>query len=181
MAKLISKTYGDALLELAVEEDKVDIFSQEIQGIQSILKDNPDFGKLLINPRIAMDDKITVVKNVFTNRISEELVGFLSLIVMKGRFTKADEILQYFLDCVKELKGIGVVYVTTPLPLNDAQKKNIEERLQNTTKFNELEMHYLLDEKLIGGMQIRIGDRVVDSSVYTKIMKMQQELLKIQL
>ena len=181
MAKLISKTYGDALLELAVEEDKVDIFSQEIQGIQSVLMDNPDFGKLLINPRISFDDKITVVKNVFTGRISDELVGFLSLIVMKGRYAKADETLQYFLDCVKELKGIGVVYVTTPLPLSEKQKKNVEDKLQQTTKYKDLEMHYLFDDKLIGGMQIRIGDRVVDSSVHTKIMKMQQELMKIQL
>ena len=42
-------------------------------------------------------------------------------------------------------------------------------------------MNYTTDKSLIGGMQIRIGDRVVDSSVHTKVMKMQQELLKIQL
>lgn len=181
MAKLISKIYGDALLELAADEDKVDIFSQEIRGIQSVLKENSDFGKLLLNPRISLDNKITVVKNVFTGRISNELVGFLSLIVMKGRYAKADEIIQYFLDCVKELKGICVAYVTTPLPLSEKQKKNVEDKLLQTTKYNELEMHYLLEDKLIGGMQIRIGDRIVDSSVHTKIMKMQQELMQIQL
>ena len=181
MAKLISKTYGDALLEFAVEENKIDLFCEEIEGIQTALKDNPDFSRLLINPRIAMDEKITVVKNVFTKRVSEEIVGFLVLIVTKGRYSKTNEILQYFLDRVKELKGIGVAYVTTPTPLNDAQKKNVESKILKTTDFNKMEMHYFEDENLIGGMQIRIGDRVVDSSVHTKILKMQQELLKIQL
>ena len=50
MAKLISKTYGDALLEVAVEDNKVDLFAEEIAGIGVVLQENPDFGKLINNP-----------------------------------------------------------------------------------------------------------------------------------
>ena len=102
-------------------------------------------------------------------------------IVTKGRFGQIDEILQYFTDEVKKLKGIGVAYVTTPSPLTEDQKKSVLQKLLDTTDFKSMEMHYAVDQSLIGGMQIRIGDRVVDSSVHTKIMKMQQELMKIQL
>lgn len=181
MAKLISKTYGDALLELAVEEQKADDFSNQIEQLLMVLDENPEFLTLLNHPRISVEDKVEVVKQVFDGRISEELVGFLITIVTKGRFANIKEILQYFLDQVKELKGIGVVYVTTPLPLEEIQKKAIEDKLLQTTEYKEMEMHYLLEPKLIGGIQIRIGDRVVDSSVSTKILKLQQELLKIQL
>jgi len=181
MAKLISKTYGDALIEVAVEENKVDIFAEEIAGIETVLKDNPDFAKLINNPRISVEEKIGIVETVFKGQVSDELVGFMNMIVSKGRFAQIDEILQYFTDEVKKLKGIGVAYVTTPSELSDSQKKAVEQKLLDTTKLDTMEMHYSIDKSLIGGIKIRIGDRVVDSSVHTKIMSMQQELLKIQL
>ena len=65
--------------------------------------------------------------------------------------------------------------------LADNQKKAVEDKLLETTNYNTMEMNYSIDESLIGGMQIRIGDRVVDSSIRTKILKMQQDLMKIQL
>lgn len=181
MAKLISKTYGDALLELAVEESKIDLLEEETAGIVTVLNDNPELGKLINNPRISVENKQEVLTNVFKGRISDEMMGFLNTIVLKGRFDKIDEILQYFTDEVKKLKGIGVAYVTTPIDLTDDQKKAVEQKLLDTTDFTGMEMHYSIDAGLIGGMQIRIGDRVIDSSVQTKITKIQQELMKIQL
>ncbi|MCR4650995.1 MAG: ATP synthase F1 subunit delta [Lachnospiraceae bacterium] len=181
MAKLISKTYGDALLELAVEEDKLDTIASQIGTIKDILDANPEFGVLMNNPRIDLDEKLKVVKEVFEGRAEEEIVGFFNMIVAKGRYSQIDEILCYFLNEVKALKGVGVAYVTTPVSLSDVQKKEVEAKLLKTTKFRSMEMNYIIDESLIGGMQIRIGDRVVDSSVRTKINKMQQQLMGIRL
>lgn len=71
--------------------------------------------------------------------------------------------------------------MTTALALSEAKKKEIEDRLLSTTSFKKMEMHYQVEEDLIGGMVIRIGDRVVDSSVRSKLFKMQRELLKTQI
>ena len=179
MAKLISKTYGDALLEIAGEENKVDLLLEEVTAVMAILKDNPEFSKLMNNPRISVDEKQTVMSNVFEGRISNELMGFFSMIVNKGRYDHIDEILTYFQDEVKKIKGIGVAYVTTPLELSDTQKKNVEKKLLETAGFKQMEMHYAIDTELVGGMRIRIGDRVVDSSIHTKILKMQQDMMKV--
>ena len=179
MAKLISKTYGDALLEIANEEKKVDLLLEEDTAVMAILKDNPEFSKLMNNPRISVDEKQTVMSNVFEGRISNELMGFFSMIVNKGRYDHIDEILTYFQDEVKKIKGIGVAYVTTPLELSDTQKKNVEKKLLETAGFKQMEMHYDIDTELVGGMRIRIGDRVVDSSIHTKILKMQQDMMKV--
>ena len=179
MAKLISKTYGDALLEIAKEEKKVDLLLEEVTAVMEILKDNPEFSKLMNNPRISVDEKQTVMSNVFEGRISKELMGFFSMIVNKGRYDHIDEILTYFQDEVKKIKGIGVAYVTTPIELSDTQKKSVEKRLLDTAGFKQMEMHYDIDPTLVGGMRIRIGDRVVDSSIHTKILKMQQDMMKV--
>lgn len=180
MAKLISKTYGDALFELAVEDGKVDILLEEIEQLQKILAENEEFGRLMNHPKIIKEEKIEVAKNVFAGRISEELFGFLTIIISKDRYREIDEILAYFVAKVKEYKGIGIATVTTAVPLKDGQHKEIEQKLLDTTKYQSMEIHYDVDASLIGGMVIRIGDRVVDSSISTKLNELQKDLLKVQ-
>ena len=181
MAKLISKTYGDALFELAVEKDKVDVLLEEIVQLQEVLSENDEFGKLMNHPKIIKEEKIQVAKDVFAGRISEELLGFLTIIISKDRYKDINEILDYFIAEVKRYKGIGIATVTTAIPLKEEQCKKIEQKLLDTTGYKEMEMHYQTDESLIGGMLVRIGDRVVDSSVKTKLNELQKELLKVQL
>ena len=159
MAKLVSKTYGEALFELA-EEGREDAFLTEIVALREVLKENPDFNKLMNHPKILKEEKLKVLDDVFEGRISKELSGFLHLVVSKDRYGEIDAILDYFIDEVKKLKGIGIAYVTTAIPLSLAKQKEIEEKL------------------LIGGMVIRIGDRVVDSSIKTKLFEMRRTLLK---
>lgn len=181
MAKLISKTYGDALFELAVEEDKVDALLEEIGQLQQVLSENGEFGRLMNHPKIIKEEKIQVAKNVFGGRLSDELLGFLIIIISKDRYRDIDAILDYFVAEVKQYKGIGVATVTTAVPLWEEQCRKIERRLLDTTSYTKMEMNYLLDKSLIGGMVIRIGDRVVDSSISTKLNELQKELLKVQL
>lgn len=181
MAKLISKTYGDALFELAVENDKVDVLLEEVEQLKKVLSENEEFGRLMNHPKIIKEEKIQVAKNVFAGRISEELLGFLTIIISKDRYRDIDAILDYFVAEVKRYKGIGVATVTTAVPLREEQCQQVEQKLLDTTQYTKMEMHYCLDESLIGGMVIRIGDRVVDSSIKTKLSELQRELLKVQL
>ena len=116
-----------------------------------------------------------------SGRISRELLGFLHLVVAKDRYGEIDGILDFFIGKVKQHQGIGIANVATAVSLNEDQKKEIENKLLATTPFDRMEMHYQVEEDLIGGMVIRIGDRVVDSSVKTKLFELQRELLKVQL
>lgn len=84
MAKLVSKTYGEALFELAVEEGKEEEFLQEIESLKEILDANPDFGKLMNHPKILKEEKLKVVEEVFKGHISKELLGFLHIVVAEG-------------------------------------------------------------------------------------------------
>ncbi len=181
MAKLVSKTYGDALFEVALESGRIDEFRDEAVAVKAALKENPELFKLMSHPKIVKEEKVKIVEDIFAEKISAEFVGLLRLIVEKGHFAKVDTVLDYFIDCVKEYKNIGTAYVTTAMDLSEAQKAAVEKRLLETTKYVKFEMHYAVDSALIGGMVIRIGDRVVDSSVRTKLNDLARELSKIQL
>ncbi len=181
MAKLVSKTYGEALFELAAEEGREEVFLEEVMALKEILKENPDFNKLMNHPKILKEEKLAVLDEVFKGRVSDELAGFLQVIISKDRYGEINEILDYFIDEVKKLKGIGIAHVVTAVPLSAAKQKEVEERLLSTTSYQKMEMHFLVDEELIGGMVIRIGDRVVDSSIKTKLFEMQRQLLQVKI
>ena len=181
MAKLISKTYGEALFELAIEENRMDEFLEEAELALRVIRENPEFSAMMNHPRIDQDEKVRVVENVFGGRLSREITGLLRLIVQKDRYKETEEILCWFIDQVKQEKGIGKAYVKSAMPLSDVQKKQIEQRLLDTTSYKEMEMSYETDPALIGGLTIRIGDKVVDSSISHKLADLKRELLKIQI
>ena len=108
-------------------------------------------------------------------------MGFLVTIVEKDRYGEIEAILEDFIASVKEYSNIGTAYVTTAIAINDQEKQDIESRLLATTRYKTIECIYDVDNSLIGGMVIKMGDRVVDSSIRTKLDKLQRELLAIQL
>ena len=181
MAKLISKTYGEALFELAVEENKTGLFLEEVGNLLKIIQENQEFGQFMNHPKIPKEEKLAVMENIFCVRLDKELLGFLVTIVEKDRYSEIEEILKFVIDSIKEYQNIGVAYVTTAIPLQESEKKDIEAKLLCTTKYETLECHYKVDETLIGGMVIRMGDRVVDSSIRTKLESLERELMAIQL
>ena len=181
MAKLVSATYGDALFELALEDDKLDEVWEEVKFLEETLSTNSEFASLLVHPRVSEEEKEALVKNIFDGRLSSITMGFIMIVLEKGRAGDIEAILNYFCEKAREYKNIGVAYVTSAAELSDEQKKSIEHRLLDTTKYVSYEMNYKVDEKLIGGIVIRIGDRVFDSSVRNCLDKMSRELSKIQL
>jgi F-type H+-transporting ATPase subunit delta len=181
MAKLVAKTYGDALFELALEEGKVDMLVEETQAVYTILKENVDLHKLMNHPKITKVEKINVMEDIFKGKISDELTGFIKIIVSKDRYGEIANILEYFIASVKEYKNIGTAYVTTAVEIKETQKEELIAKLLKITKYEQIDMEYFVDNALIGGIVIRIGDRVIDSSIKTKIYEMSKNLSKIQL
>lgn len=180
MAKLVSKTYGDALFAVAVEENRLDEFFEATQSILQTLEENGDFGKLMNHPKIAKEEKVKIVEESFGSIVPKEILGLMALLITKGHENEMLSVFHYFTDLVKEEKKIGKAYVTTAVALKEEQKEKIQKRLLETTDYETFEMHYHVDASLIGGMTIRIGDRVVDSSIKTKLYDLSRELRNIQ-
>lgn len=181
MAKLVSQTYGTALFEVAVEEGTMDSMMEEVQSVLAIFQENEEYVKLLNHPKIPMEEKVSLLETAFKGKVSDQLTGLLTTVVEKGRFSEVEEILNFFVKEVREYKKIGTAYVTSAALLTDGEKAEVEKRLLATTSYESFRIDYQVDESLIGGMVVRIGDRVVDSSIRTKLSNMAKDLSKIQL
>ena len=181
MAKLVSQVYGEALFELARERGMIAQFSEELTELTRLMDEYPDYLALLTHPRLDEDKKQELFEQVFAGRLCQELSGFCRILLKKGRFGELDRIAGCFEEKRLEYEKTGVAWVSSPIVLTGAQKEKIEKRLLETTEYVSMQMHYDVRPELIGGVKIRIGDRVVDSSIQRKLNDMKNELMKIQL
>ena len=181
MAKIVSNVYGNALFELAVEQNKMKEYEEEARALVNILDENPDLLQMMTHPNIDKEEKLNTVESIFKGKASDEIVGLMRMVVEKNHFKEMKAIFNYFISRAMEYQNIGVAFVATPMELSAEKKEEIVKKLEETTDYVSFEMHYKVQPELIGGMVVRIGDRVVDSSIRTKIEHLSREMQKIQL
>lgn len=167
------------MFSLALEEGKLDETWEEVRFLDSALRENGEFTDIMAHPEMTQEKSLALIGEVFEGKLSDIMLGFLQILVKKGRFGEILSVLDHFQRETKEYKKIGVVDVTTPEELSGVQKSSIEEKLTQTSGYESLEMNYLIDESLLGGIRIRIGDRVVDNSIQTKLEEMTRSLSKV--
>ena len=108
-------------------------------------------------------------------------MGFLATVVEKGRYNELESILEYCIERYDEHNHIGKASVVSAIELTKQQKDAVEKKLIESTEYESFKMDYKVDSSLIGGLVIRIGDRVVDSTIKTKLDNMSKELSKIRI
>jgi len=181
MAKLIASTYADALFDLAIEKNKTEDWLTEIETIKTILGENPQFGQLMVHPSVSKEERLKLATEAFEGKVDAEIVGLIRIIIEKDRYPEIEAIFDDFIGKIKAHNGIGVAYVSTAKELTDKQKQAVEAKLLETTDYKTMEMHYTIEDDIIGGIVIRIGDKVVDSSIRTKLDGLKKQLLQVQI
>ena len=178
MAKQVDTTYGDALFALALEENKIDSLYEEIMALLPVLRENRELLSLFEHPQIDKAEKQRVIENTFQGRVSDDITGLFAIMVKKDHGGDIIRVLEYFVRRVKKHKNIGLALITSAVELSSAQKAAIEMKLIETTGYRSIEAGYLVDPSLLGGLVIRIDDRVCDSSLKTKLEKMSRALAR---
>lgn len=177
MAKQVSKTYGSALFEVAMEKNALDAILEEVLFVKQTFLENEDLRKLLLHPNIEKEEKIKVIENIYKGKIADEITGLMTMMIMKDRQKDILSVFDYVIWAIKEEKGIGVAYISSAVELSKQQKEKIEQKLLETTEYREIEGNYQVNKDLIGGLVIRISDTVVDSSLKTQIANLSKSLL----
>ncbi|MGL6174460.1 MAG: F0F1 ATP synthase subunit delta [Cellulosilyticaceae bacterium] len=180
MAELITKRYATALFDIATETNKAAQFEQEASMIYDILVKEPEFLQILNHPNVLQDEKVKLVENVFEGRVSDEFVGLLVLTVRKSRQDLILEILNKFLDMVKEANGTLKATVTSAISLNDGQLAQIKSNIEKDTN-KQIELTAIVDKSIIGGLIIRVGDKVIDGSVAGQMQALKSKLNDLRL
>lgn len=176
MAGLIGKRYGNALYEVALEKNQLDSMANQLELVLAGLADNSTLIEVLTHPNVLLDEKIKMVEQIFEDYVEHDLMGLLVLVIKKGRQAYLQEILETALENIHQAQGLVTAYVSSATDLNIEQKEQIQSKLEEQTG-KQVKLACQVDEQLIGGLVIRIHDRVVDNSIWGSMQHLKRELL----
>jgi F-type H+-transporting ATPase subunit delta len=178
MAKLVAGTYSEALFDVAVETDKIDLFMEDLNGVVDSFNEHPEFFELLKTPQISIEEKKDVIENVFSGKINEEVLNFLKIVMDKKRGNEIAAITKAYEARVYEHKGIEKATVVSAVPISDENMKAITEKLERLTG-KSIEMTSKIDKTILGGVTVRIGDRVIDGSLKSRLEDVKEDLARL--
>jgi len=178
MAKLVAGTYSEALFDVAVEAGKIEAFMDDLNGIVDSFNDYPEFFELFKTPQISIEEKKEIIENVFSGKINDEVLNFLKIIMDKQRGREIEAITKSYEARVYKHKGIEKATVLSAVPLSDEQMKAIKDKLQALTG-KSIEMTGKIDKTILGGVMVRIGDRVIDGSLKSRLDNVREDLARL--
>lgn len=161
----LASRYAKSLLDLAVEKGQLEEVYADMQVLQQICKGNRDFVNFLNSPVINSDTKRKIVEAVTAGKVSQLTAAFNSLLIGKGREDVLPEIVTSFISQYKAHNNIHTVKLTTAVPLNDDVRKAILDQVKKASGFDKIELDEKVDEGIIGGFVLQLGDKLVDASI----------------
>ncbi len=172
--KLVAKRYAESFLESIKPSIGMAIATNELKNLKLILRDNPDFGELLDNSDIAYNEKLRIIDMALKD-FSGEIRDFLKLLLEKGRIGYIIDICDYVRVNYSNGDGMDVLLKTTyPLDLDLIRK--IKVKLEDKFK-KRLNLHLELDADLLGGIQVTVGNTLIDGSVRKRLNDLRKKLM----
>ena len=169
---LISDRYASALYDLASEKKLVDVVLDDLLFIQSTIKNNKDLKLVIKSPLIKSNDKLIILQNILQSKNPNELSStFLKVLSKNKRFQKTVDIISQFKNINAQKRGDVLADITSAEKLSNEQQDNIKEQLR-TILGDKLSLSYKVDEQIIGGLIIKVGSKMIDTSLSNKINKL---------
>ncbi len=177
MAQLVPDTYAAALFEIAVENGDVAKLYDDYTAVVEAFKQTPDFYEIYNTPKISKLEKKQVVDAVFKGKIDPLLLNYLKVLIDKRRTNCIKPAFSAFEDMFKYHQNLAQAVVTSVVPLTAAQTEQLTAKLSKLTG-RAITIENEIDPALVGGLMIRIGDRIIDNSVRSKIVDLKEMLIE---
>ena len=172
----VTLRYAKSLLELAVEQSQLDACKADMEAVVAACKESKDLSLLLKSPVVKTDKKVAILNEVFAS-FGTLSKSFINIITNKKREMLLEEIAERFLLVYNQHKGIESAVVTTAIPLDNDLRAAIQGFVEKHGG-GQVELTEKVDEKLIGGAVIRMGDKQLDASVLRQINDLKQTFNK---
>ena len=177
-SNLTSKSYAIALYELSKENSELDKIELEIKSLQKLINESLDFREMISSPTVTKEDKKNVLFTIANkNNFSRTLKNFLGIVAVKNRLFFLDKIIESFLNLVSNNKGELKAKLISSKKLSSVEQKKIQDELSQDFK-SKLNIEYEFDPNLIAGLILQIGSVMVDTSIKTKLKKLEKNMVE---
>lgn len=173
---VVSKRYAKALFDLAKENNKIDAYQQELEVIGQVVLENKGLYMIMNHPKFSDTEKKQLLQNTFGNHVSKDVLNLLKLLVDKKRINELNNVVDCYVELANEERDIAVANVSTVKPLTKEQVTNLKAMLTERLAKKDVKIHNQIDQKIIGGVKIQVGNRILDGTVQTKLARMKRQL-----
>ena len=171
-----ARRYAEAAFDIARSDGTLDQWERDLGRLRDALAQE-DLRALAEHPAVPFADKERVVRRAVGD-VSPEAMSLVLLMIRRGRPRAVARMTEHFASLVRRERGIALAEIRTALPLDDAQRGDVTQRLAQLTG-DKIEIHEVVDESLIGGITVRIGDRLYDASVRSRLERLRARLTAV--
>lgn len=168
----MASRYVKSLLGLAEQQGVVEAVHKDMQLFSQVCKENRNFVSVLRSPIIRHENKRSILKKLFAERVSPLTMAFINLLTGKNREPVLPEIALEFHNAYNVYKGIGKAYLTTTVPADKELLEIMVGLSKQLSNKQTVEMQTSVDSNLVGGFILNVGDRQIDASVRSKLRKL---------
>jgi len=174
----VALKYSKALFELGKEKDSLVLFQDELSQVMDLVETHKDFEQAFFHKQILPADKKAIIKEIFTDQISKEVLNFISLLIDNRREEHIESIIKNFNVLVNKEEAIIEVEVITAIELTEELKNELLDKLNQLLDY-KINISSTVDSNIIGGMVLKFNDFIVDGSIKNSLDKMQENIKKV--
>lgn len=177
LANGLAAKYAQAIYELSVEKNMLDQVEQELELVTSTIGKYSELSTLIYHPRVLVQAKKDTLKKIFGQEIADFVLKFLMLLVDKRRETILPAIIREYVTLANEARNVVEAEVTAAMPLEQGQDIALINKLSLVTGGKKIVLNVQIDKAIIGGVIVKIGDKLIDGSVLRQLEIMKNTLL----
>jgi F-type H+-transporting ATPase subunit delta len=170
----VAARYAKALIDLAQEQDSVEVMKNDMALFHHTLRANPELKAVLANPIVSHSKKIKILDEVFSSKVDKASITFFKLMVNKGRGEILYATSQEYINMYDVKNHIIHASVVSATALSKENKKKMIADIQAATG-GTVKLDAKTDPTLIGGFILTVGDRQVDTSIANDLWKLKKE------
>jgi F-type H+-transporting ATPase subunit delta len=177
LARSTARRYAEAAFEIAERDDSMAAWHEALALAEERLA-SPEVVRLLANPSVPADARVSALERILGDDVTGAPRNLLALMVRRGRFELLPGVIREFTRLYRRREGIVEATVTSAQALDADEVKALHERLVSLTGAR-IELQQAVDPELLGGLQVRVGDRLIDGSVRGRLERMRSEFTSI--
>lgn len=173
LARSTARRYAEAAFEIAQRDDSMDdwLAAFEVAGERLV---DPALTRLLTNPSVPSASRVEVLERIVGDDVSGAPRNLLALMVRRGRFEQLPAVIREFRRLYRLREGIVEATVTSASTLEGAEIEALQSRLESVTG-KRVELSQRVDAALLGGVQVRVGDQLIDGSVAGRLERLRND------
>lgn len=176
--KSVAITFVNALLEVATKKGLFEQIEKDLELVSDVITKHGDFKKTLFHPSITRNEKKKLIKKVFGTATSDLTRNFLNLLVDRRKEGILEFLPAIYKETVDGNKGIVKARVTTAGPLTENQMNGLKRRLDKLTG-KKVEVEVVQDPQILGGIMVRVGNKMLDGSIASRLKNLKTRLLEL--